>query len=132
MAKITIAGDAVVVTSAMKLEDIKTIEKYRPKSLVLMGGEDGKEPVFAVGSTAGSGSINKVGASFSGTTHDDEGLATITMCVEDAAGDIKGWVADKIGVSIIHLNKLEAGLTDVLAEIEAEKEEVLSNITVAQ
>mgnify|MGYP007049942276 CR=1 FL=1 len=31
MAKITIAGDAAVVTSAMKLEDIKTIEKYRPK-----------------------------------------------------------------------------------------------------
>ena len=28
MAKITIAGDAAVVTSAMKLEDIKTIEKY--------------------------------------------------------------------------------------------------------
>ena len=44
MAKIVIAGDAVVVTSAMKLEDIKTIEKYRPKELVLKGGEDGKEP----------------------------------------------------------------------------------------
>ena len=41
MAKITIAGDAAVVTSAMKLEDIKTIEKYRPKELVLKGGEDG-------------------------------------------------------------------------------------------
>ena len=41
MAKIVIAGDAVVVTSAMKLEDIKTIEKYRPKELVLKGGEDG-------------------------------------------------------------------------------------------
>ena len=47
MAKITIAGDAAVVTSAMKLEDIKTIEKYRPKELVLKGGEDGKEPIFS-------------------------------------------------------------------------------------
>ena len=51
MAKIVIAGDAVVVTSAMKLEDIKTIEKYRPKELVLKGGEDGKEPIFGVGTT---------------------------------------------------------------------------------
>ena len=42
MAKITIAGDAVVVTSALKLEDIKTIEKYRRNALVLKGGEDGK------------------------------------------------------------------------------------------
>ena len=48
MAKITIAGDAAVVTSAMKLEDIKTIEKYRPKELVLKGGEDGKEPIFCL------------------------------------------------------------------------------------
>ena len=64
MAKIVIAGDAVVVTSAMKLEDIKTIEKYRPKELVLKGGEDGKEPIFGVGTTHGAGSINAVGASF--------------------------------------------------------------------
>ena len=48
MAKIVIAGDAVIVTSTMKLEDIKTIAKYRPKALTLMGGEDGKEPIFAV------------------------------------------------------------------------------------
>lgn len=48
MAKIVIAGDAVVVTSAMKLEDIKTIEKYRPKELVLKGGEDGKEAIHSV------------------------------------------------------------------------------------
>lgn len=54
MAKIVIAGDAVVVTSAMKLEDIKTIEKYRPKELVLKGGEDGKEPIFGVGTTHGA------------------------------------------------------------------------------
>ena len=33
MAKIVIAGDAIVVTSALKLEDIRTIEKYRPKEL---------------------------------------------------------------------------------------------------
>ena len=62
MAKIVIAGDAVVVTSAMKLEDIKTIEKYRPKELVLKGGEDGKEPIFGVGTTHGAGNINAVGA----------------------------------------------------------------------
>ena len=75
MAKITIAGDAAVVTSAMKLEDIKTIEKYRPKELVLKGGEDGKEPIFAVGTTNGAGNINAFGASFGAETRDDEKLA---------------------------------------------------------
>lgn len=133
MAKIVIAGDAVVVKSTLKLEDIRTIEKYRPKALVLKGGEDGKEPIFAIGTTNGAGNINEVGASFGRESHDEEKLAVITMCTGGAvAGDIKEWVADHIGSAIISLNKLEEQLPAVLAEIEAEKAAVLSNITVAQ
>lgn len=133
MAKIVIAGDAVVVTSALKLEDIRTIEKYRPNELVLKGGEDGKEPIFAIGTTEGCGNINEVGASFGRETHDDEKRASITMCtgVSDT-GDIKEWVADRIGGAIINLNKLEEKLPAVLAEIADQKAEVMSNITVAQ
>jgi hypothetical protein len=133
MAKIVIAGDAIVVTSALKLEDIRTIEKYRHKELVLKGGDDGKEPVFAIGATEGTGNINAVGASFGRESHDAEKLATITMCAGSAAtGDIKEWVADRIGAAIINLNKLEEKLPAVLDEIAAEKAAVLSNITVAQ
>ena len=33
MAKIIIAGDAAVIQSSAKFEDIKTLEKYNPKSL---------------------------------------------------------------------------------------------------
>jgi hypothetical protein len=133
MAKITIAGDAVVVTSSIKLEDIRTIEKYRPSKLTLMGGDDGKEPIFAIGTTCcGTGIINTVGASFGGATHDDAKLATITMCAGGATGDIKEWTAETIGAAIINLNKLEAKLGAVLAEIAEEKATVMSNITVAQ
>lgn len=133
MAKITIAGDAVVVTSALKLEDIKTIEKYRRDALVLKGGEDGKELIFAIGTTDGCGNINEVGASFGRETHDDEKLAVITMCTGvGTSGDIKEWVADRIGRAIINLNKLEEKLPAVLDEIAAEKAQVMSNITVAQ
>lgn len=132
MARIVIAGDAVVVTSALKLEDIRTIEKYRPKSLVLMGGEDGKEPIFAIGTTKGAGNINAIGASFGRETHDEEKFATITMVCNKADGDVVEHVADALGAAIINLNKLEATLPAVLQEIEAEKAEVMSNITVAQ
>ena len=48
MAKVVIAGDAVVITSSMKLEDLLTIAKYRPDALVLKGGEDNKEVIFRV------------------------------------------------------------------------------------
>jgi len=132
MAKITIAGDAVVVTSNMKLEDIKTITKYRPKALTLMGGEDGKEPIFAIGVTNGCGSINEVGVSFGRETYDDQKLACVTVCTGTAVtGDVKEWVADHLGSAIISLNKLEEALPAVLEEITAEKAYVMGNITVA-
>lgn len=132
MSKITIAGDAVVITSSLKLEDLKTIEKYRPKALVLMGGEDGKEPVFAVGTAEGTGNINEYGASFGRESHDGDKLATITMCLGTDVSDVREWVADKIGGSIISLNKLEEQLPAVLAEIAEEKARVMESITVAQ
>lgn len=133
MAKITIAGDAIVVTSAMKLEDIKTIQKYRPDALVLKGGEDGKEPIFKLGVTEGRGNINKYGAEFGSETHDDEKKAVMTLIFQsEGVTDIKEAVADTIGVYVLNLNKLEDTLPSVLTEIAAEKAQVLSNITVTQ
>ena len=59
MAKVIIAGDAVVVKSAIKYEDLKAVKKYRPEALTLKGGEDGKEPIFSVFvKDSGAGSIN--------------------------------------------------------------------------
>lgn len=132
MAKIVIAGDAIVITSSMKLEDIQTIQKYRPKELTLWGGENGKEPIFAIGITDDAGNINEFGASFGRESHDDEKLATITMVAGGVVGDVKEWVADRIGGAIINLNKLEEKLPVVLEEISHQKAEVMSNITVAQ
>ena len=132
MARITIAGDAVVVTSALKLEDIKTIAKYRPNELILKGGEDGKEPIFAIGTTCGTGNISTVGASFGREATDGSKKAVITMVMNGASvEDAKEWVADKLGGAIINLNALEAKLPTVLEAIAAEKATVMGNITVA-
>lgn len=132
MAKIVIAGDAVVITSALKLEDVKTIEKYRPDELILKGGEDGKEPIFAIGTTENSGDINEFGAAFGSATRDDGAYACITMIANGVAGDVKEWVADRIGRALINLNKLEEKLPAVLAEIAGEKKTVMDNISIAQ
>lgn len=132
MAKIVIAGDAVVVTSAIKFEDIKNVKKYRPEALTLKGGEDGKEPVFAIDVTNGAGSINQYGASFGAKTRDDAELATLTLIAGNVDGDIKEFVADKLGCALTNLNKLESTLPDVIKEIADEKAKVLNAITVAQ
>lgn len=136
MAKIVIAGDAAVVTSELKLEDIRKVAEYRPDALVLRGGEDGKEPIFKIGVTDGTGKINKYGAEFGSETHDDAKLATITLdfrvILGDFGGDVREAVAEAIGTSILNLNKLEETLPAVLAEIEDEKATILSNITIVQ
>ena len=112
MAKIVIAGDAVVVKSELKLEDIKTIEKYNAKALTLMGGDEGKEPIFALGTTTGTGSINSVGASFGKA--DSDGKAVITMVMQGVPTEkAKDWVADTLGAALMNLNTLEGKLPEV-------------------
>lgn len=133
MAKITIAGQALVVTSEVKLEDYKKVAKYRPKALILMGGEDNKTPVFRVAVTNGPGSISKYGVEFGVSTNDDKKLAAVT-CVLDETGveNIKECVADSIGPIVMQLGKIEATIPTVLQEIAAEKAAIMENIVVAQ
>lgn len=132
MAKITVIGDAVVVESALTLEDIKTVAKFRPEELVLMKDGEEKEPLFAIGVTNGAGNINEVGASFGCVSNDGSGLATITIAKTNGQDeDVKEWVFERINKSIIYLNRLEAKLPAILEAIKAEKNEVMSNITIA-
>lgn len=130
MAKITIAGDAVVVTSSMTLEDLKLIKKYRPKALNLMGGENNKDVLYSILVGEGNGSVNETGAYFGRTTNDEAKLACITMASAPTPGDIKEFVADTIGGYVMLLTKLEDTLPTVVEEIKAEKERVLGNIQV--
>ena len=133
MAKIIVAGEAVVITSSMKLTDLETIKKYNPKALVLMGGEDGKEPVFCIGVNRGkTGSINNFSVDFGAETRDDKKLATMTLMTSGVTGDVKEFVADKYGAALMLLNKLEATLPAALEAIAADKKAILENITVSQ
>ena len=134
MAKLSILGNAVVVTSAIKLEDIRTIEKYNKAALTLHEEVDGKKTaVFAV-ATGSSGEINQHGATFSDATRDDNKFAQITLCTcaDGITGDVKEWAADKFGKAITRLNQLEATIPGALEQIAADKAAVMENITVVQ
>lgn len=132
MAKVIVAGDAVVVTSALKYEEIKTLEKYRGKALVLMGGEEGKDEVFRIGTAkpGKAGSINKYGATFNAAN--GEGFATLTMSDLGHPGseDVKEWLADLIGEAIINLNALEETIPAALQQVADQKAKVLEGIAV--
>jgi len=129
MAQVKKFGEAVVITSAAKLEDIRKIAKYRPNALVLMGGEDGKEPVFCVGlSNKRSGSINSLSISFGGCN--EEGFAQVTFAYEGPAADVKAALADSIGPQVTMLSKLEESFPAVLEEIDADVSRIMASIEI--
>lgn len=133
MAKVTIAGKALVITSNLKLTDLETVKKYQSEALTLMGGEDGKEPVFAIGIVRGSaGKIGGSGVEFGEETHDDQKLATMTLMLPGDVHDMKEYVADKYGAALVNLAKLEAALPAVVESIAASKKSIMDNINVAQ
>lgn len=128
---IKIAGSACVIESAHSLDDIKTLEKYRPKTLVLYEGEAGKkEEVFRVGTTPkGTGTINVYGAAF-GPQSSKDGKATITVMIPDGTENTKAWAEEHIGVAILNLNKVEKQFASALTEVKEEKKAVSDTITV--
>lgn len=120
-----VAGNACVVTSSMKLEDLKTIKALRPKALTMYEGEGrDKEPVFAIALTErNAGNINQNGATF-GPHTSKEGYATITVNFDADVKDPAAEVEAKMGLGLLRLQKLETTFAAVLEEIKAEKESI--------
>ncbi len=131
MAKIIIAGDAVVVKSSLKFEDLKRIAKYSPESLILKGGEDNKADIFRIGVTGGEGHIGTYAAEFNSPSREGDGLATLTMSIVVSPDeDIKEVIADKLGTPMAHLAKLEDKLPHVLEWLNRERENLINGIAV--
>ena len=129
-AKGVIAGNAFIVTSSAKLEDLRTIKKLRPKALELYEGTGSeKKIVFAIGLTEKSaGHLNENGATFSPCASKD-GNATITYNFTGETTDIAAEVHDKFGLALLRLNTLEATFESVLEEIKADAEKIKGMIT---
>ena len=129
MAKTKIFGDSGVITSRIKLAELKNGAKYAPKALTLMGGEDGKEELFKIMvGKSGAGPINAWGASFAPATRDHEGKATITMMVPAAVEKAKEWVVEEFGGALMNLAEVEKTLPAVIEKIAADKKAVEDSI----
>lgn len=129
MAKLNVLGEAVVITSALKLKEIELVKKFRPDALTLKGGEDGKEPIFKI-DVGKNADVNKYGAVFTGATRDEDGFATLTMGLKCECENLKEELADKFGGALINIEALEALLPEVIQEIEVEREVVMDHIEV--
>lgn len=130
MAQFVINGKALTVTSTVKYEDLKKIARYRPDALILRSADEKKTPIFkiAVNEATPMGKIDVNGAVFGCANRD--GFAIITKADPDMPADSKKYVAEKIGVGALRLNKLEETLGAVIAEIDTECAAVEAAITV--
>ena len=127
-AKISVKAGVAFVESAMKLSDVKKLAKYAPKPLSLMS-DDGKNEVFKVGITSGSGNVNTYGVSF-GTGVTKDGNAVVTMMIPEGVDNQKAWVMDKVGSAILSLGKVEKQAAKSLESVAADLTAIESTITV--
>lgn len=130
MAKLSIAGNVVVVTSTLKIEEIETLAKYQPKSLKLFEPtEDGhRTEVFSV-CVGNKGSISKFGACFSGESFANGG-ASLTIALPAGLEDAVGYVADTYGVAVELLGKVEENAAVALDEVKAKCDALKASIEI--
>lgn len=129
MSKIIVAGDAVVIKSTLKLEDIQLVQKARPKALTIFDEEDGKkilDSAFGICTTAGRGSVTDAGICFNSASQ--EGLAQVTVPVPAGEGELKERVAAAYGVAVMKLGKLESKLPEIISSIKADNAAMLGSI----
>jgi len=128
MANVTIAGNSYVVTSTVSMADLETVKKYRPAALAIVDTET-KDTLFKVG--LGSDSLSDFGISFGGVSNDDAKLATTTLPIPHDVEDAKEYVLDKAGLALVNLEKIEAGITEVLENIKTERDSIAESIKVS-
>ena len=128
MSKTTIAGNSYVITSAISMEDLKKVKKYRPSAL-LITDPDTSEPLFKV--DIGQNSISEFGIGFGGVSNDDKKSATATLPIPADVEDAKEYVLDKAGLAIANLNKVEKNIASALEELKGELDAIADNITVS-
>ena len=138
MAKVTIVGDAMVITAEFTTEELKLVEKRKPEALTLYDTDfvtGTKSAAFKVGTSRGNMvcAIGAYGINFPSIVRDPKAKATITVMLhpEDIEGDVREYVADEYGTAITNLTNIEALIAIAVEGIKADTKELLESITLA-
>lgn len=116
-AKVKIAGNAFVLTSKLKLETIKKMEKYNPAALCLVERRNDEDiEIFRI-SSGKLASISKYGIVFSEANKD--GFATATVLLPEGIDNKKEWIKDNYATALFMLRDLEDLVTTACAELDA-------------
>jgi hypothetical protein len=133
--KITVAGDAVIITSELKFSDIQTLEKFRPNALISYGGDDGKDPMFRIATSTGYGRVDKYGIVFNGEARDGSGKAVVTVSMSipnenQSEDEIKSALVNAIGEQLGYLVQMEESIPTVVSDVVSRHDTIKDAITI--
>lgn len=128
-AEITVLGEAAVLTSSMKLEDIQMLKKYNPKVLSVFDSETKEESFRVSVSAGGAGMANKYGISFSPTANAN-GYAQVTINLPEDHGDVMDYLEDHFGEALLYLNDIEANADEAIAATKDHRRTVRNQIRI--
>lgn len=134
MAKTVITGNAITITSTISIDDIVLLQKHNPESLKLYSEtEDGKSLEFSIVGVSTRGAAGVYGIEFNGFTRTEEKYATFTAIHNDLPEDnaaAKEFVADKYGVVITKLSKLESTIPAAVAQVKSDRASIVEGIEI--
>jgi len=129
MTEIKVCGNAMVVTSGLKLEEIKDLAKANPKSLKIID-EETKDEIFAIGVTA-KPSLTVSGACFTNKNNDGYAQMTLELPTELETNDAKKkYIVDNYTGIITNLNALEEAASQDVAVLNETKADLEENIEI--
>lgn len=132
MAKLTLSGNAITVTTKITSEDFFKIEKYSPESLTIR--DDNGNPIFKIDfGDIGRGSINNYGIVFDSVNEEDN----MYLSVIDEGGyseytteEKKEIVVKQYAAPLVKINQIEMFLEGVLETITKMEDEAAENIEI--
>lgn len=133
MNKVKVLNNSLTVTSALTKEELEYLQKYAPKTLVLVEEEkDGTiNETFRVafGKTE---SINKFGICFANVTEKDNATITALMPNANSVADRKDYVLDQFGEIFANLELVEKQALKALPGIKKNRETMKENIEIVE
>ena len=124
--KIKISGDAFVLTSTIKEEEMALLKKNKPDALKIKD-EDGND-VFCVGYNTGRPSISAFGITFGGTTRDENKNLTLTCPIPAGTVSAKEYVADIVNGVKANVEKIEKKVATDYTKVSEARKKLLDEI----
>lgn len=130
MSKVKIVGNAVVITSDLKVEEILKVKKFTKSGLKLRD-EKGNE-IFAIDYCPGanSSSISEHGVIYGETNAEGYAQLSLLMAEDVKAEDRMDVILDNYAIALGNLNTLETYIRETATELESTVETIKSGIEV--